>query len=224
MVACRTGALISSPERLLPGHSKVVASVRRTATGSGQFIDDFLPDWDFREEHSRRIVASPSQVRAALLAITPRDLPLSGVMMALRLAPATVIARRRPRGLDRPWIELLLEFGFVELANQKEEIVVGAVGKFWRLREEAVPLTDAEAFARFTEPGFAKGAMNFRIADEGTATRLTTETRVQATDDRARRSFRPYWTPVRAVGGLMRLEMLRAVARRVTRPSEGLPD
>jgi len=192
--------------------------MRNMATGSHQLIDEFLPHWDFREEHSRRIDAPAAQVRAALLAVTPRELPLSGVMMTLRLAPAAIVARRWPRGLDRPWTELLFEFGFVELADREEEIVVGAVGKFWRLREETVPLADAEAFVRFTEPGFAKGAMNFRLADEGCATRLTTETRVQATDDRARRSFRPYWIPVRSIGGLMRLEMLRAVARRVARP------
>jgi len=194
--------------------------MRGRATGSDQLIDEFLPDWEFREEHSRRIDAPTPQVRAALLAITPRELPLSGVMLALRLAPAAIVARRWPRGLDRSWIELLVEFGFVELADRDEEIVFGAVGKFWRLREEPVLLADAEAFARFKEPGFAKGAMNFRITEDGGATRLTTETRVHATDDRARRSFRPYWIPVRAIGGLMRLEMLRAVARRVERSRE----
>jgi hypothetical protein len=195
--------------------------MRSTATVPARLIDGFLPDWDFREEHSRRIDAPPSEVRAALLALTLRELPLGGVMMALRLAPAAIVSRRWPRGLDRPLIELLLEFGFVELANGDDEMVVGAVGQFWRLREETVPLADAEAFVRFTEPGFAKGAMNFRVADEGGATRLTTETRVQATDDRARRSFRPYWIPVRSVGGLMRREILRAVARRASRSHRG---
>jgi hypothetical protein len=193
------------------------------ATDSHPLIDEFLPDWDFREEHSRRIDAPAAQVRAALLAVTARELPLSGIMMVLRLAPAAIAARRWPRGLDRPWIELLFEFGFVELADRDEEIVVGAVGQFWRLREELVLLAEAEDFARFTEPGFAKGAMNFRLADEGGATRLTTETRVQATDDRARRSFRPYWIPVRSIGGLMRREILRAVARRVTRRPGSVP-
>jgi hypothetical protein len=143
---------------------------------------------DFREEHSRRIDGSISQVQAALLAITPKELPLSCVMLALRLAPAR---HRCP-----------------------------TAGKFWHVREEVEPIADAEAFARFEEPGFAKGAMNFRIVEEGDAARLTTETRVQATDDRTRRSFRPYWIPVRAIGGLMRLEILRAVALRVKRSSE----
>lgn len=196
--------------------------MRSVAAGSVQIIDDFLPDWDFHEEHGCRIDAPASQVRAALLAITPRELPLSCVMLALRLAPAAIVARRWPVGLDRPWIELLVEFGFVELANREEEIVFGAIGQFWRLREEMVPLADPEAFARFKEPGFAKGAMNFRIVEETGATRLTTETRVKATDARARRSFRPYWIPVRAIGSMMRLEMLRAVARRAQRSPENV--
>jgi hypothetical protein len=198
--------------------------MRSAATDSDQLLDEFLPDWDFREEHSRRVDAPTAQVRAALLAVTPREIPLSGVMMALRLAPAVIVTRRWPGGMDRPFVELLVEFGFVELANEDEEIVLGAVGRFWRLREETEPLADAEAFSQFKEPGFAKGAMNFRIAEESGGTRLTTETRVQATDNAARRSFRPYWIPVRAIGGVMRLELLRAVARRAQLSPENVSD
>lgn len=184
---------------------------------SDQCIDEFLPTWDFREQHSRLIQAPASQVRAALLAITPRELPLSGVMLAMRLAPRLLAARRWPKGLDRSWRETLVDFGFIELANEEDEIVLGAIGQFWRLREEMVPISDVRVFVRFDKPAFAKGVINFRIINEGDSVRLTTETRVQATDDRARRSFRPYWVPVRAIGGLMRMEMLWAVDRRVQR-------
>jgi hypothetical protein len=188
-----------------------------SVTRSAQGLDDFLPTWDFREQHRRRIDAPASQVRAALLAITPRELPLSGCMLAIRLAPAFLAARRWPRGLHRPFVEGIVSFGFVELVNEEEEIAFGAIGQFWRLREETVPLSDADAFTRFDEPGFVKGAINFRIVEDGQSTRLTTETRVTATDDGARRSFRPYWVPVRVIGGLMRREMLWAVDRRVKR-------
>jgi hypothetical protein len=188
-----------------------------SATHSGLRLDEFLPTWDFREQHHRRIDAPASQVRAALLGVTPRELPLSGCMLAIRLAPAFLAARRRPSGLHRPFVDGLVAFGFVELANEKEEIAFGAIGQFWRLREETVPIGDADAFARFDEPGFVKGAINFRIVEDGRSTRLTTETRVSATDERARRAFRPYWVPVRAIGGLMRREMLWAVDRRVKR-------
>jgi hypothetical protein len=97
---------------------------------------------------------------------------------------------------------------------------VGAVGQFWRIREQLEPVANAEAFEMFDQPGFAKGAMNFRVIEERASVTLTTETRVFATDDRALRSFRPYWVPVRAIGGLMRREMLTAIARASLRPED----
>lgn len=180
-------------------------------------LDEFLPHWEFRERHSRRIDAPAVEVRAALLAITARELPFSGLMLGLRLAPAYLVARKRPDRPDLPLIDRFVKLGFVELANTEHELVLGAAGQFWRVREEMVPLSSAEAFVRFDEPGFAKGAINFRIADHGDGVILSTETRVHTTDERARRSFRPYWLPVRAIGGLMRLETLRAVDRRTRR-------
>lgn len=198
-------------------------SVGHTETSSGQVLGQYLPEWDFREVHSRRIDAPASEVRDALLALTPRDLPLSGVMLALRLLPAIVVRRRWPLALDRPWFELLSEYGFVELRRTDDEFALGAVGQFWRLREEMEPVAHAEAFGRFDTPGFAKAAMDFRILESADHVTLVTETRVRATDDRARRSFRPYWVPVRAVGGLMRRELLAAVARRAERRARARP-
>lgn len=68
---------------------------------------------------------------------------------------------------------------------------MGSVGQFWGVRERLKPIADAEAFEAFDQPGFAKGAMNFRIVEEPGSVTLVTETRVFATDDRALRSFRP---------------------------------
>ena len=48
----------------------------------------------------------------------------------------------------------------------------------------------------------------------GGGTLLAAETRVLATDPAARRAFARYWRLIRAGGGLIRLELLRAVARR----------
>ena len=45
-------------------------------------------------------------------------------------------------------------------------------------------------------------------------TALHTETRVLATGRRARRAFGAYWLVIRGGSGLIRREMLRAVARR----------
>lgn len=188
-------------------------------SGTAMLLDDFLPEWEFREQHDRRVSASALQVRAALLTTTFRDLPFSGVMMAIRLAPAALAARRWPGRPDQLLLDSFVDFGFVELANTDGEIVLGAIGQFWRVRQEMVPLSTRQDFVEFDEPGFAKGAINFRLTHEGDGTRLSTETRVKTTDARAHRSFRPYWVPVRAVGGVIRLELLHAIARR----AEGQP-
>ncbi|HLX87041.1 MAG TPA: hypothetical protein VKR22_01065 [Acidimicrobiales bacterium] len=184
------------------------------ASGTVSLLDRHLPAWHFREVHERRIDASPERVWDALLVLTPRATPFGGSMLALRLAPAALAARRWPLPPNRKWLDLFVEFGFVELGRSDSEVALGAVGRFWRPIERLEPLPDAAAFDTFDEPGFAKGAMNFHVAGDAGSVTLTTETRVVGTDDRARRSFRPYWVPVRAIGGLMRREMLAAVARR----------
>jgi hypothetical protein len=188
------------------------------ATGSTGLLDRYLPNWQFREIHSRRIAAPSARVVEAVLTITPRDTPLSGSLMALRLAPAALAARKWPLPPVRPWIDLLLEFGFVELGRTDQELAFGAVGQFWRVRERLEPIADADAFEVFDQPGFAKGAINFRVSPEEGSVTLVTETRVMTTDDQARRSFAPYWLPVRAIGGLMRREMLAATARVAAKP------
>lgn len=101
-----------------------------TATGSTSVLDRYLPEYHFREIHSRRIQTSTARVKEALMAFTPSDTPLSGFLMALRLAPAALVAHSRPLSPQSPWMELLLKFGFVELGQTDEEVALGAVGQF----------------------------------------------------------------------------------------------
>ncbi len=151
-------------------------------SGTAMLLDDFLPEWEFREQHGHRINASMHEVRTALLTTTARDLPFGGLMLALRLAPAALLARRWPGRPNLPLLDGFVELGFVELARTDVEIVLGAVGAFWRLREELLPLSTSDDFVQFDEPGFAKGAINFRVSAEGDGVLLSTETRVKTTD------------------------------------------
>src|SRR4051812_13850520 len=109
-------------------------------------------------------------------------------LMAVRSAPALV--RRRSFGLSlrEPVFDQFLAEGLVLLADDPEELVLGAVGRFWTGGGLIVRVARGE-FAEFGEPGYAKAAINFR-ADGAT---LSTETRMQATDDEARRHFGRYW-------------------------------
>ena len=95
-------------------------------------------------------------------------------------------------------------------------LVLGVVGRFWTT-DGGVERLGPAGFASFDAPGFAKGAMNFhaRAADGGTL--LTTETRIQATDDSARRSFGRYWRVIGPFSALIRRAWLRAIRKRAER-------
>jgi hypothetical protein len=73
-----------------------------------------------------------------------------------------------------------------------------------------------EIFERSMPPGFALAAMNFLITPDGAGgSRVSTETRVFATNDDARRRFAMYWRLIYPGSALIRRMWLRAIARRV---------
>ena len=94
-------------------------------------------------------------------------------------------------------------------------MVAGGVMQPWKLTGGAAPpALDAAALRAFAEPGWVKTGFDLVLEPDGAGTRVTTETRVTATDARTRARFRLYWLFVRAGSGLIRHDMLRAVARR----------
>jgi len=78
----------------------------------------------------------------------------------------------------------------------------------------------AASVAELTRPmpdGWVRIATDFRLDATDGSTLLSTETRVLATGPTARRRFRLYWLGIRGGSGLIRRELLRAVARRAER-------
>lgn len=191
------------------------------AAGTTACLDELLPRWHFNELHTLRIAASPERVWQALHALRAGDLPLVGLLLALRrLDPAALRGAR-----DRPVLASLSTGGFLELAGKPgRELVFGIVGQFWRLRPRPVTLQTPLEFTSFQQPGFAKAAMDFRILDTAPGTGaheqtaeicwLSTETRILATDEATRRVFGRYWFCVQPGSALIRLLWLRAVRRR----------
>ena len=178
-------------------------------------LDDFLPGYDVNEVHSTRVAAAPETVMAAALEVTPREVPLLVALMAVRSAP-TLFTGRRP-SIHGSILDGFRRGGFVVLATTPEELVVGAVGRVWR-PSGGVRAIEPGAYRDFREPGWAKAAFSFRVEPaQGRRTLLTTETRVQATDDRARRAFKRYWLLIRPGSGAIRLAWLRAIRRRAER-------
>src|SRR5262245_44494784 len=151
-------------------------------------IDEILPDYDVREYHSIEIPAPPDAVKRATMVVTLRDLALTRLLIALR--------GLRAGKVDRPLIDGFMRKGFMLLGEAPDEMVLGVIGRFWHPWDNVRPSLPEE-FEGFAEPGFAKGVMNFRITARGDGSVLSTETRVLATDDSARRRFRAYWLVIR---------------------------
>jgi hypothetical protein len=177
-------------------------------------LDDFLPRYDVNEVHSITTGAAPAAAMKAIRELTPLEVPVLVVLMALRRAPALLRGR-----LPRVGGRLLDGFGaagFTPLRDSPEELSFGIVGRFWRA-DSGLRQIDASEFRDFAEPGWAKGAINFEVQRIGDRTVVTTETRVAATDETARRSFGRYWRVVGPGSALIRVAWLRAIRRRAER-------
>jgi hypothetical protein len=177
-------------------------------------IDELLPAPHFREHHERRIAAPPAAVWQAVQELRLGDLALSRALMGIRLLPARLAGRKEAaRMVDAR----LLDGGPVTVlaAEPDHAVLGGGVMQPWKLTGgEEPPELDAPALQAFCEPGWVKVGFDLVIEPTGAGSRLTTETRVTATDPGTRARFGLYWLFVRAGSGLIRRDMLRAVARR----------
>ena len=149
-------------------------------------IDDVLPQYDVHEVHS---IACPRSLDEALAAPFAPD--------------AIVRLLFRLRGLRATGTigEAFARAGFQVLARNEQELVVGAAGTPWRLRGGVISFSEAR-------PGTVRMVANLR-AD---GARVSTETRVQAVDDVARRAFRRYWLVVGPFSAVIRRRWLKRIA------------
>lgn len=173
-------------------------------------IDGLLPEFDAVERHRVEVRAGARRTYAA---VRGADLGRSALVRLL-------FATRGIRGALRPGritLDALRGAGFVLLGEDPgSEIVLGIVGRFWTPRGGLAEVR-AEDFTSFDRPGYAKAAWNFHLEPRVAVTLLSTETRVAATDDAARRRFRAYWALVRPFSGLTRSRALGVMKREAER-------
>jgi hypothetical protein len=155
----------------------------------------------------------------AIRAVTPREIRFFGVLNAIRtsLDLARLFSRSRAEtGEAWPILSIGRHGGFVLLADDEREIVLGKVDQFWKPEGSPPPrLATAREFAAFDEPDYAKAVINFHVEDQGRGVcRVTTQTRVLATDEGARRRFGVYWRTLCAGSALIRKMWLSAIRRR----------
>jgi len=175
-------------------------------------LDEVMPAYHARERHELWMPAEPKDAFDAVMAVSAREVRLFGPLMRLR----TFGRSRRVFDSEGPLLGEMLKIGFVKLGERPgQEVVLGAIGRFWSPtgnRPVATP-----DFAAFAEPGYAKAAMNFTVAPARGGSTVTTETRIVGTDADATRKFRRYWLVIRLGSGAIRRSWLKAIRRRLRR-------
>ncbi|MFH8410201.1 hypothetical protein ACH4FX_36325 [Streptomyces sp. NPDC018019] len=179
--------------------------------------------WD--EEVTRSLLVGVEAEAAwdLLHRVTVKDVPMVRALLAARALPARLKRRHSEADGRTPLLEQLVATGFTPLASERpHHVALGRIGSFWRLVPEYRDAPTGEAFARFAAPGFAKAVLTFELSPCPSGTRITTTTRVRATDEVARRKFRTYWRLICWAGGAMRHAVLRAVARQAKSMAVGV--
>jgi hypothetical protein len=168
-------------------------------------IEQVMPDYDRRELHHRETSASSSALWEAVHELRVKELIAMRVLMGIRTLG---------RGVGDGGLTVLAGFeqmGFRKIAETPgRELVVAGIGRFWTPSGGLRRVRGREHFTDFREPGYAKVAFNFRLGDG----ELSTETRIGATDQHARRRFGLYWLAVRPGSGLIRRGWLGSIEKR----------
>jgi hypothetical protein len=123
---------------------------------------------------------------------------------------------------DKPFCEVALSSGFYLLADEPpSEMVLGTfVAAPKAARANPPPQITAATFTAIHSPGFAIAVMNFQLRSIGaTRTRLTTETRVFATNATLRWRFAAYWRVIYPGSSIIRMMWLRAIKRSAELPA-----
>lgn len=162
-----------------------------------KLIDRFIPDPDFEETRELEVEAVPKEVLAVIKGTDLKD-PVINTLFMVRDLPNRLARRLGGEGarLDDVSFTNIPDVGpgWIKLGEKEgTELVLGAIGKFWR-RDYGARDVAPEEFASFDEPGYLKLAVSSRAESLGyDQSILHYVARVEATDDEARRQFVRYW-------------------------------
>ncbi len=179
-------------------------------------LDEILPEYQFSERHEIRVHATPDQVSAAIKEVTFADLSAYSALMRVRGMAAGHFSRV-PNRADKVRISDKLgnpRSGFIQLENGDRETVGGMVGRPWAGGRKP-GVQDLVTYRAFQDPDSVKIAYNMQVEDLGSGwSRVSSETRILALDDSARRKMARYWRLIVPGSGLIRRQWLAAIRRR----------
>lgn len=212
----RTALLVIAGSALVGAGALYWPAGVREAASDDKALDRALPFYSVREFHSVRVHAPAIRVNQAMREVTGTDMPLTAVIMQLRMWAGGQFRRVPPS--PKPMLEEMARpgSGFIPLYDDgTNEMVFGLAGRFWTSGAHAVT---KEQFYAYREPGSAKAVFSMRVVDAGAGwSELTTETRAAGTDDAGRATFARYWRVIYPGSATIRRMMLNAIKERAER-------
>lgn len=180
-----------------------------------QRLNYYLPVYDIFERHKTVIYSSPEKVFEAIHNFNMRKSKVINILISLRSFFHPLNSNKKPDNQKSTSIGQLTErneFMFLLEEVDNQEVVMGTVGKFWRLKPTLIHLSSAADFIDFSKSNYSKVAWNFHLEsnDDGSVT-LSTETRILCLGGGAIFLFRLYWAIIRPYSGWIRLEMLKLI-------------
>jgi hypothetical protein len=191
----------------------------KTISAPATKLDEWMPKWQFDEQHSIHVNAPPEKVFEAIHAVRADEIFLFRTLIAIRRCcrPGPESSLDAPE--TKPLLDVATQTTFVYLADESpREIVVGTVISAPRdIQEKLTP----EIFRKQLPPGVALATMNYLITPDESGSIVSTETRVYGNNPDSVRRFAVYWRIIHPGSDIIRRTWLRAVKRRAERLAAG---
>jgi hypothetical protein len=202
------GVIIVIAAAALPAPTKTIS---RPATK----LDEWMLKWQFDEQHSIHVDASPEKVFEAIHAVRADEIFLFRTLISIRRCcrPGPESIMNAPE--NKPLLDVATQTTFIYLADEApREIVVGTVISAPRGIHAPAKLTP-EIFRKTLPPGVVLATMNYLVTpDSGGGSTVSTVTRVYGNDAASVRRFAVYWRIIHPGSDIIRRTWLRAIKRR----------
>ena len=154
-------------------------------------LDEVVPHPQYRMCHSRIVRAPPPEVRDQLYRVTMAALPLGYALEAVRLMPARLAGRRHHPLAGRTILDVTPIPVLFSDADRGSSSPQASARRGGFSEGRSVRISTQRPLRAWSQPGWIKVAMEFRLECTPAGTRLDTETRILATDWRRRAWARP---------------------------------
>jgi hypothetical protein len=169
-------------------------------------LDHWLPDYSVRTYHRREAPVSREALWDAATTIRLADTRRLGKLVGWRIPGLHA---------SQTYHEMFRAYPFTVLHETEDTLISGLCGKIWTLARDYPKLTDAEAFAGWSEPGTVRVAFAHHAAStEAGGSQLISEARVHPVDTTARLRLKAIWTLLGPFERLVGAEPLELAVRR----------